>query len=47
MIFQHYRELVWPKEAEKWFGLQPKRHAGKVIPLPVAAVASGNREGTG
>ena len=23
MIFQHYRELVQPKEAKTWFGIGP------------------------
>jgi hypothetical protein len=24
MIFEHYRELVQPKQAKEWFGIVPK-----------------------
>ena len=50
MIFRHYRELVRPVDAEKWFGLtlasieaaKAAREAGtegKILPLPKTAVA--------
>jgi len=43
VIFKHYRELVRPAEAKKWFGIQPDAD-GKVTVIPkadekVAAVA--------
>jgi len=43
VIFKHYRELVRPGEAKKWFGIQPDAN-GKVVVIPkadekVAAVA--------
>jgi integrase len=39
MIFQHYRELVRPKDAKAWFALAPKnrRKERKIIPLDQAA----------
>ncbi len=36
MIFGHYRELVTPAEAERWFGVVPSRR-DNVVPLPVRA----------
>jgi len=36
MIFQHYRELVRPADAAKWFALEPQSLA-KMAPLPKAA----------
>ena len=38
MIFQHYRELVTPAQAGRWFGIQPES-ASKVVPLPVSKAA--------
>jgi hypothetical protein len=42
MIFQHYRELVRPAEAKKWFALKPADVAAlkpepKIIPFQKAA----------
>ena len=50
MIFQHYRELVRPADAEKWFAVtlasveaaRAEREAGKdakIVKLPKQAVA--------
>lgn len=35
MIFQHYRELVRPAEAQRWFGIVPGT-LGNVVELPTA-----------
>ena len=35
VIFKHYRELVRPAEAKKWFRIQPDKD-GKVTILPQA-----------
>jgi hypothetical protein len=35
VIFKHYRELVRPAEAKKWFGIQPNED-GKVTTIPGA-----------
>jgi hypothetical protein len=48
VIFKHYRELVRPAEATKWFSIQPPSGGepasqGKIVPIPTAgaeAVAS-------
>lgn len=40
MIFQHYRELVRPAEAKKWFAITPDaipKPERKVVPLEQAA----------
>ncbi len=37
MIFQHYRELVRPADAEKWFSITPGQPAN-VVPLTTAAL---------
>ncbi len=39
MIFQHYRELVRPVDAQAWFSLVPQR-AGKVGPMTERETAS-------
>jgi len=50
MIFQHYRELVRPADAEKWFGVtlasveaaKAARESGaesKIVKLPKTAAA--------
>jgi len=50
MIFRHYRELVRPMDAEKWFAVtsasveaanaaQEGDKEGKIVPLPKAAAA--------
>ena len=36
VIFKHYRELVRPAEAKKWFGIEPQMPAN-VVPSAVAA----------
>jgi hypothetical protein len=36
MIFQHYRELVKPADAVKWFNVKPDAPAN-VVPLAAAA----------
>jgi len=38
MIFKHYRELVRPADAQKWFGIAPGGEE-KVIAMPKAAAA--------
>ena len=35
IIFKHYREVVRPAEAKKWFGIQPNAD-GKVTVIPKA-----------
>lgn len=37
MIFRHYRELVTPAEAKRWFGILPVK-ASNVVPLQVKRV---------
>ena len=37
MIFEHYRELVTPKEAEDWFGVFPAISDSKITPISKAA----------
>lgn len=50
MIFRHYRELVRPVDAEKWFGITPASveaakaaresgAEGKIVKLPKQAAA--------
>ena len=39
VIFKHYRELVRPAEATKWFGIAPDAD-GKVMVIPKADVAT-------
>lgn len=39
MIFQHYRELVTPTDAKKWFSVSPHRK-GKLIDLQPAQAAA-------
>jgi hypothetical protein len=50
MIFKHYRELVRPADAKKWFSVTPesveavktarqKATAERIVPIPVAAAA--------
>ncbi len=33
MIFRHYRELVRPADAVKWFAIEPPA-VGNVMPMP-------------
>ena len=40
VIHRHYRELVTPADAVKWFGIKPER-AANVLPMPQAAAAIG------
>jgi integrase len=51
MIFQHYRELVTPEEAKRWFAISPKQDQAEkseaskqkpnnVVDLPTAAAAA-------
>jgi hypothetical protein len=37
VIFKHYRELVRPADAKKWFSIEPKAADGKITPMPKAA----------
>jgi integrase len=39
VIHRHYRELVKPADAERWFNVRPEA-AANVLPMPVAAVAN-------
>jgi hypothetical protein len=34
IIFQHYRELVWPKDAKSWFSITPGDD-GKILYIEV------------
>jgi hypothetical protein len=37
ILFEHYRELVRPKDAERYFSIKPSGEASeKVVPLSVA-----------
>ena len=38
MLFQHYRELVTPKDAKRWFAIAPKR-ASNISVMPELALA--------
>jgi hypothetical protein len=38
MVFRHYRELVRPADAAKWFSIAP-RTAANVISMKAASVA--------
>jgi integrase len=40
VIHRHYRELVKPADAERWFNVRPTEAAANVLPMPVAAVAT-------
>jgi len=40
VIHRHYRELVTPADAVKWFGIKPER-AANVLPMPQAVTALG------
>ena len=42
IIFKHYRELVRPAEAKKWFGIAPEAD-GKVMVIPKADAAEVTR----
>jgi integrase len=33
IIFQHYRELATPAEAQEWFGILPDKRADNVVPF--------------
>ncbi|MCX6923423.1 MAG: tyrosine-type recombinase/integrase [Verrucomicrobia bacterium] len=39
MIFRHYRELVKPEAAQRWFSVKPEGEASNVLPMPAASVA--------
>jgi hypothetical protein len=36
MIFQHYRELVKPKDAARYFQIGPAKAAKKIVPMVAA-----------
>ncbi|HNQ88956.1 MAG TPA: hypothetical protein PKM73_10110 [Verrucomicrobiota bacterium] len=36
-VHKHYRELVRPADAERWFAVRPARAAENVVALPAAA----------
>jgi len=40
VIHRHYRELVKPADAERWFNVRPAEAAANVLPMPVAAVGA-------
>jgi integrase len=40
MVHRHYRELVKPAAAERWFNVKPAESPANVLPMPVAAVAN-------
>ena len=37
MVFEHYRELVKPADAEKWFDVKPAESPENVLPMTAAA----------
>ena len=37
LVFQHYRELVKPKEAERYWNIVPESRGGKIVPFANAA----------
>ena len=39
VVHKHYRELVKPDAAAKWFALQPAATPANVVPMPTAAAA--------
>jgi hypothetical protein len=39
VIHRHYRELVKPADAQKFFGVKPEAPAN-VLPMPAAATAN-------
>ena len=41
VIHRHYRELVTPADAVKWFSIVPER-AANILPMPNAAIATAN-----
>ena len=45
MIFQHYRELVQPKEAKAWFAIEPKE-AKRKLGRQKAAIKRGDTDAT-
>ena len=36
VLFAHYREIVKPKDAERFFAIRPEREAGKIVAIVVA-----------
>lgn len=40
VIHRHYRGLVKPADAERWFNVRPAEAAANVLPMPVAAVGA-------
>jgi integrase len=38
VLFDHYRSLIKPAEAERFYALRPTAASGKVIPMPATAV---------
>ena len=39
VIHRHYRELVKPADAQRWFDVRPAEAPANVLPMPVAATA--------
>ena len=39
VVHKHYRELVKPDAAAKWFALQPAATPANVVPMPTTAAA--------
>lgn len=39
VIHKHYRELVKPAEAERWFSIKPADAPANVLPMPATAIA--------
>jgi len=39
VVHRHYRELVKPADAEKWFAVKPEGEAANVVTMPTAAAA--------
>jgi hypothetical protein len=39
VIHRHYRELVKPEAAQRWFAVKPEGEASNVLPLSAAAAA--------
>jgi hypothetical protein len=40
VVHRHYRELVKPADAERWFAVKPAGEAANVVTLPREAVAA-------
>jgi len=37
LVFQHYRELVKPKDGRLYWNIVPERRGGKIVPFANAA----------